>query len=39
MTRRIDLLRLTRPTIPGLVLTVAEAHAAIIAWLNIEDPT
>ena len=36
MTSRIDLSRLTRPTIPGLVLTVDEAHAQAIAWLASE---
>ena len=36
MTTRIDLSRLTRPTIPGLVLTVDEAHTAILAWLEAE---
>ena len=33
MTTRIDLSRLTRPVIPGVVLTLDEAHADIIAWL------
>ena len=36
MTTRIDLSRLARPTIPGLVLTVDEAHTAILAWLEAE---
>ena len=36
MTTRIDLSRLTRPTIPGLVLTVDAAHTAILAWLESE---
>lgn len=36
MTTRIDLSRLAPPTIPGLVLTVDEAHRAILAWLASE---
>ncbi len=36
MTTRIDLSRFERPTIPGLVLTLDEAHAAAIAWLRAE---
>lgn len=33
MTTRIDLSRLSRPGIPGLVLTLDEAHAALLRWL------
>ena len=36
MTSRIDLSRLTRPTIPGLVLDVDTVHAATLAWLKSE---
>ena len=36
MTTRIDLSQFERPTIPGLVLTVDEAHAGAIAWLASE---
>lgn len=32
MTSRIDLSRLTRPTIPGLVLSIDEVHEAMLAW-------
>ena len=36
MTSRIDLSRLTRPTIDGLVLTVDDVHTDILAWLERE---
>lgn len=32
----IDLARLSRPEIPGLLLTVDEAHAALLDWLRTE---
>ena len=36
MSRRIDLARLARPEIPGLLLDVDEAHAAALQWLETE---
>lgn len=36
MTTPIDLSRLSRPEVPGLVLSVDEAHAEILAWLSAE---
>ena len=36
MTTRIDLSRLARPEIPGLVLTLDEAHAALRAYLETQ---
>ena len=36
MTTRIDLSALSRPTIPGLILTLEEVHAEMIAWLLAE---
>ena len=36
MTTRIDLSALSRPTIPGLILTLEEVHTAMIAWLLAE---
>ena len=36
MTSRIDLSKLTRPTIGGLVRTVDEVHESILAWLAHE---
>ena len=36
MTTRIDLSRLTRPEIPGLVLSLDEAHRVLLAWLASE---
>lgn len=36
MTSRVDLSKLTRPVIPGLVKTVDEVHAANLAWLADE---
>lgn len=36
MTQRIDLSRLARPSVPGLELTLDEAHAAALGWLAAE---
>ena len=36
MTTRIDISRLTRPDIPGLVLTLDEVHTSLLAWLEAE---
>ena len=36
MTSRVDLSKLTRPVIPGLVQTVDQVHEAALAWLADE---